>query len=66
VKNEREKLIRNQVSDKVAIQLDHFADGSKLELPLLSYYSNKDTIVTVNYYRPIVKSIYDVKRPKDI
>ena len=64
VKNGREKLIRNQVSDKVAIQLDHFADGSKLELPLLSYYSNKDTIVTVNDYRPIVKSIYDVKRPK--
>jgi hypothetical protein len=64
VKNEREKLIRNQVSNKVAIQLDHFADGSKLELPLLSYYSNTDTVITVNDYRPIVKSIYDVKRPK--
>jgi len=61
---EREKLISNKVSDKVAIQLDHFADGSKLKLPLLSYYSNKDTIVTVNDYRSIVKSIYDVERPK--
>lgn len=64
VKTEREKLVRNQVSEKVAIQLDHFADGSKLELPLLSYYTNKDTVVTVSDYRPIVKSIYDVVRPK--
>ncbi|NWF88770.1 MAG: hypothetical protein HXY50_04820, partial [Ignavibacteriaceae bacterium] len=46
------------------IQLDHFADGSKLELPLLSYFTNKDTIVTVSDYRPVVKSIYDVVRPK--
>ncbi len=60
----REKLINNEVSNKVAIQLDHFADGSKLELPLLSYYSNTDTVITVNDYRPIVKSIFDVERPK--
>jgi len=60
----RKNLIENTVSDKAAIQLDHFADGSKLELPLLSYYSNKDTVITVNDYRPIVKSTYDVKRPK--
>ncbi|MEO8233235.1 MAG: M14 family zinc carboxypeptidase [Ignavibacteriota bacterium] len=64
VKTEREKLINGTVSNKVAIQLDHFADGSKLEMPLLSYYSNKDTVITVNDYRPIVKSIYDVERPK--
>ncbi|MBK7632199.1 MAG: hypothetical protein IPJ23_16135 [Ignavibacteriales bacterium] len=61
---EREKLVTNKVSNKVAIQLDHFADGSKLELPLLSYYSNTDTVITVSDYRPIVKSIYDVERPK--
>jgi hypothetical protein len=64
VKTEREKLVSNKVSDKVAIQLDHFSDGSKLELPLLSYYSNKDTVISVSDYRPIVKSIYDVERPK--
>ncbi len=61
---EREKLISNKVSDKTAIQLDHFSDGSKLQLPMLSYYSNTDTVITVNDYRPIVKSIYDVERPK--
>ncbi len=64
VQNERSKLIDNTVSDKVGIQLNHVADGSKLELPLLSYFSNKDTVVIVNDYRPIVKSIYDVERPK--
>jgi len=60
----RKNLIENTLSDKVAIQLDHFTDGSKLELPILSYYSNNDTVITVTDYRPIVKSIYDVKRPK--
>jgi hypothetical protein len=63
VDEEREKLISGNCSDKVAIQLDHFANGTKLELPLLSYYSNTDTIITVNDYRPIVKSIYGVERP---
>jgi len=60
---EREKLFKNTVGHEVAIQLDHFLDGTKLELPLLSYYSDKDTIVTVNDYRPIVKSLYAVERP---
>ena len=60
---EREKLVKNEVSDKVAIQLDHFSDGTRLNLHLLSYSSNKDTVVTVNDYRPFVKSLYDVERP---
>lgn len=64
VSAEREKLIANKISDKVAIQLDHFSDGGNLEMPMVSYYSDKDTMVTVNDFRPIVKSIYDVKRPK--
>lgn len=64
VSAEREKLIANKISDKVAIQLDHFSDGGNLEMPIISYYSDKDTMVTVNDFRPIVKSIYDVKRPK--
>ena len=64
VSSEREKLVKNEVRSKVAIQLDHFPDGSKLELPLSSYYSNKDTIVTVTDFRPIVKSLYDVERPE--
>jgi hypothetical protein len=63
VTSERNKLVNNNISDSVAIQLDHFKDGSKLELPLLSYSSGDDTVVTVNAYHPIVKSIYDIERP---
>lgn len=63
VAGERKKLIAGKVSRKVAIQMDHFPDGSKLQLPLLSYYSNKDTIITVNNYRPVVKPLVEVDRP---
>lgn len=60
---EREKLIFNKVERNVAIQLDHFADGSKLELPLYSYYSGNDTLVIVNDYRPVVKATLEIQRP---
>jgi hypothetical protein len=64
VESERENLIGNNLSKSVAIQLDHFPDGSKLELPLVSYSTGKDTTVIVDDYRPIVKSLFDVERPK--
>jgi len=64
VKDERAKLIFGDYSDEVDIQLDHFADGNMLELPLLSYYSNEDTIVSIHDFRPTVKSLYNVVRPK--
>lgn len=60
---ERSALINNTVSPKVAIQLDHFPDGTKLELPLLSYYTGRDTVITVTNYRPLVKAIHEVSRP---
>ena len=63
VKEEREKLILGNVSNKVSIQLDHFPDGRKLDLHLVSFSSGKDTIVTVQDFRPLVKSLYDVIRP---
>lgn len=64
ISDERQKLIENKVVDEVAIQLDHFTDGNKLELKLFSYYANKDTIVTVDDFRSVVKSTYSVERPK--
>lgn len=64
VASERDKLINGRVSNKVSIQQDHFRDGSKLELPLYSYFTEKDTLITVNNYRPVVKSLLDVERPK--
>ena len=64
VERERENLVDNNLPKNVAIQLDHFPNGSKLELPLVSYSSGKDTAVTVDDFRPIVKSLFDVERPK--
>lgn len=63
IADQREKLVKGEISPNISIQLDHFSDGSKLELPLLSYYSDSDTIITVTDYRPVVKSLYDVERP---
>lgn len=63
VEEERAKLVSGNVNDEVAIQLDHVGDGSTLKLNLFSLYSNEDTIITVKDYRPVVKSLFDVKRP---
>ena len=64
VSAERNKLLENSIDEKVSIQLDHYSDGNELKLNLLSYTSNKDTLITVNDFRSVVKAIYEVKRPK--
>ncbi len=64
VSEERAILRKGNAGEKVAIQLDHFPDGSKLALPLLSYKTGRDTVITVNNFRPRVKSLTDVTRPK--
>lgn len=61
VAEEREKLIKG--NSDVAIQSEHVRNGEKLHLPLLSYTTGNDTTVIVSDYRPVVKSIYDVKKP---
>ena len=63
VEEERSKLISGNAGDEVAIQLDHVPDGSILKLNLFSLYSNADTVITVKDYRPVVKSLLEVKRP---
>lgn len=62
VKTEREKLI-NGSPEKVAIQMKHESDGSKLEMTLLSTITEKDTVITVSNYCPVVKSLFDVEKP---
>jgi hypothetical protein len=64
VAGEREKLLSGIDYQAVSIQSEHVGNGQRLDLPLVSYYSETDTIVTVEDYRPQVKSIYDVKRPE--
>ena len=62
VKTEREKLI-NGSPEKVAVQMKHERDGSKLEMILLSTTTGKDTVLTVSNYCPVVKSLFDVDKP---
>jgi hypothetical protein len=59
----RNKLISSKPGEIVSIQSDHISNGQKLSIPLYSYYSKKDSVVVVNDYRPVVKSVYDVERP---
>lgn len=63
VEKERQDLINAKPGKPVSIQAEHVPDGSTLNLPLFSYATGKDTIVQVKDYRPVVESIYSVKRP---
>ncbi|MFZ4520053.1 MAG: M14 family zinc carboxypeptidase [Bacteroidales bacterium] len=63
VSAEREKLISGRSGEKISVQSEHVSNGQKLQIPLLSYYSGNDSVVTVNDYRPVVKSLYDIKKP---
>jgi hypothetical protein len=60
---EREKLITGKADRDISIQAEHSATGEKLSIPLYSYFSKTDSVVIVNDYRPVVKSISDVTRP---
>jgi hypothetical protein len=59
----RRKLSSGIPGDKVSVQSEHIQNGQKLILPLLSYYSGKDTVITVDDYRPSVRSLCDVQKP---
>jgi hypothetical protein len=63
VAEDRKLLVSGKSNPKVSIQSEHVGNGQKLDLPLLSYATNHDTIVIVNDYRPVVKTIYDVYKP---
>lgn len=60
---DRKKLASGKSNPTVSIQSEHVGNGQKLTQPLLSYSTNKDTVVIVNDYRPVVKSITDVQKP---
>jgi len=60
---DRKKLVSGKSNPKVSIQSEHVGNGLKLTLPLFSYSTKKDTVVIVNDYRPVVKSITDIQKP---
>jgi hypothetical protein len=63
VADSRKALISGKSNPKVSIQSEHTNNGQKLSLTLLSYSTIKDTMVVVNDYRPVVKSLTDVDKP---
>lgn len=63
VTGDRQQLIHSTHGNIVSIQCEHIKNGEKLGLPVHSYFSDKDTVITIIDYRPVVKSICDVKRP---
>jgi hypothetical protein len=60
---ERNRLTTGEANPAVSIQSEHMGNGQKLALPMVSYTSGTDTLVMVNDYRPIVKTLYDVRKP---
>ncbi len=60
---EREKTTAGASGENISVQSEHVRNGKKLKIPLLSYYSGNDSVITVNDYRPVVKSLCDVKKP---
>jgi hypothetical protein len=64
VESERQKLISGDDLTAVSIQSDHVQDGTTLNLPLYSYSTGQDTIVMAEDYRPVVKSLFDVRKPE--
>ncbi len=63
VASSRKGLIAGKSNPQVSIQSEHLGNGQKLTLPLFSYSTQTDSVVIVNDYRPVVKSITDVQKP---
>jgi hypothetical protein len=63
VRIEREKLVSGKANRTISIQTEHVKNGQKLYIPLYSYHSKTDTLVSVNDYRPEAETITDVHKP---
>ena len=61
---DRQKIIHSTSGNVISIQCEHVRNGEKPDLPVHSYFSDKDSILTINDFRPVVKSIYDVTKPE--
>ncbi len=61
ISKERKNLLYD--NSPVAVQFDHFNDGSKLELPVTSVENEADTIIVVDNYNPLVKKLLEIPQP---
>jgi hypothetical protein len=63
ISEERRMLVNEKSKVKVSIQSEHIGNGLSLKLPVFNYKSEKDSIVEITDYRPVVSSLTDVKKP---
>ena len=63
IETERDILLSGKSNKMISIQSEHISNGQKLTIPLFTYYSKSDSLITVKDYRPVVKSLYDVRKP---
>jgi hypothetical protein len=63
VKDERNRLVSGGVPQTLSVQSEHAGNGERLQLPLYSYHTGKDTVVIAEDYRPVVKPVHEVTRP---
>lgn len=63
VSEERKALVSGKSNAMVSIQSEHAHNGQKLTLTVLSLTTKKDTVIVVNDYCPVVKSLTDVTKP---
>ncbi|KAB2909772.1 MAG: hypothetical protein F9K26_00210 [Ignavibacteriaceae bacterium] len=62
VKSERIKLAEGE-PEFVSVQMEHTSDGSTLELPVISLKTDRDSVVSVKNFRPVVSSLFNVRKP---
>lgn len=62
VHSERENILAAE-SKSIGVQMEHVKDGRKLMLNLFSISSEKDSMIVVENYRPIVKTNLDIEKP---
>ena len=61
ITNERKELLYDY--SPVAVQMDHFNNGSKFVLPVISVSDEKDTVIQVENYNPVVKKLLEISQP---
>lgn len=63
VNDERKALVQGSVTAGISIQSTHAGNGQQLQLPVLSVKTGRDSTLTITDYRPVVRSLTEVKKP---
>jgi hypothetical protein len=63
VKTAREKLFKKDYNQFVSVRMEHYGDSKDLPLKLKKVTGNIDTVISVNNFHPIIKSLLKIKKP---